>query len=78
MQVFQMRKRYHLIKIAQAVQILREKNNMVRVLLLKILLDEIPFHPIDDLDVELCGGLRRIRKRLYDAMIGDGDGRPAP
>ena len=78
MQIFQMRQRHHLIEIAQAVQVLCQKNDMVRVFLLKILLDKIAFHAVYDLDVELGRRLGCIRERLYDAMIGDGDGRPAP
>ena len=78
MQIFQMRQRHHLIEIAQAVQVLCQKNDMIRVFLLKILLDKIAFHAVDNLDVELGRRLGCIGKRLYDAVIGDGDGRPAP
>ena len=53
---------------------------MVRALLLIVLANEIAFHAIDDLDIVLAFAecFHRIRECLHDAMIRDGDGRPAP
>ena len=78
MQIFQVRKRNHLIEVSQAVRVLRKKNDMVCVLLLKVFFDEISFHAVNNLDVKFGCSLRRIRKCLHNTVVGDSDGRPTP
>ena len=51
---------------------------MVGPLLFKIVTSQIPFHAIDDFDIEFFRCFSRIRISLHHTMVGDGNGRPAP
>lgn len=72
--------RDELIEIPEAVRRFREHDDVVRAFLQMVGLYEVAFHAVDDLEVGLAvlEGLGRVRERLYDAVVGDGHGRPAP
>ena len=79
-EVAQMRERDELIEVAQAVGILGEHDDVIGALLQVVLLDEVALHAVDDLEVALAAtqGLGGVREGLHDAVVGDGDGGPAP
>ena len=66
------------IEIADADLVLGQDDDVVR--LVDLIVKEIAFHAVNDLDV--VGLIRRNfleqRERLDDAVVGDGDGRMAP
>ena len=71
-----------LVEIVEPRLILRQEDDVVCACIVGAV-NEVAFHPIDDLDVRalLLKRTRRIhglRKRLYNTMIRDGDSRPAP
>ena len=53
MEIFHMGKGDHLVKIAQAIGILRQKDDMVRMLLLEVTAYQISFHAVNNLDIQL-------------------------
>lgn len=76
--IFQMGNADQFIEIADADLVLGQDDDMVR--LVDLVIEEIAFHAIDDLDV--VGLVRRDfleqREGLDDAVVGDGNGRMAP
>ena len=79
-EVAQVRERDELIEVAQAVGVLGEHDDVVGALLQVVLLDKVALHAVDDLEVALAAaqGLGGVRECLHDAVVGDGDGGPAP
>lgn len=75
-----MRERDELVEVAETVWRLREHDDVVRAFLQMVGLYEVAFHAVDDLEVGLAvlEGLGRVRERLHNAVVGDGNGRPAP
>ena len=76
--IFQMGNADQFIEIADADLVLGQDDDVVR--LVDLIVKEIAFHAVNDLDV--VGLIRRNfleqRERLDDAVVGDGDGRMAP
>ena len=76
--IFQMGNADQFIEIADADLVLGQDDDMVR--LVDLIIEEVAFHAIDDLDV--VGLVRRDfleqREGLDDAVVGDGNGRMAP
>ena len=81
-EVADMRQRNEFVEIVEPRLILRKENDVIGTRVVAAV-DEVALHPVDDLDIDafLLECTRRIhslRECLHDAVIGDGDGGPAP